>query len=133
MSFTCYLYIRSSILVRVFVRLFVRSFFRSSVSLFVRSSVSSFLRLFFRSSVRSLVRSFVRSFISRTLVLVCNKMNRSLISGIVITAYSPLGSPDRPYPNKEALPVLLNDPVLKEIPKKHTTTVALVRFLRQYK
>ncbi|XP_068696146.1 aldo-keto reductase family 1 member A1-like isoform X1 [Montipora foliosa] len=46
--------------------------------------------------------------------------------GIVITAYSPLGSPDRPYPNKEALPVLLNDPVLKEIAKKHTTTVALV-------
>lgn len=46
--------------------------------------------------------------------------------GIVLTAYSPLGSPDRPHPNKAAAPVLMNDPLLKKIADKHKTTVALV-------
>ena len=50
----------------------------------------------------------------------------AFISGIVIAAFSPLGSPERPLPNKEAQPVLLNDPVLKKIADKHKTTVALV-------
>lgn len=49
------------------------------------------------------------------------------ISGIVVAGYAPLGSPDRPYPNKEVEPILLNDPVLKKIADKHKTTVALVR------
>ena len=49
-----------------------------------------------------------------------------LIAGIVVSGYAPLGSPDRPYPNKEADPIVLNDPVLKKIADKHKTTVALV-------
>jgi len=46
--------------------------------------------------------------------------------GIVLTAYSPLGSPDRPASNKEAEPVVLNNPVLQKIADKHNTTIALV-------
>ena len=43
-----------------------------------------------------------------------------------MTGYAPLGSPGRPYPNKDAEPIVLNDPVLKKIADKHETTVALV-------
>lgn len=43
-----------------------------------------------------------------------------------MSGYAPLGSPDRPYPNKEADPIVLNDPVLKKIAAKHNKTVALV-------
>ena len=45
-----------------------------------------------------------------------------------MTAYSPLGSPDRPYFNKDE-PILLNNPLLKKIADKHKTTIALVSCL----
>lgn len=43
-----------------------------------------------------------------------------------MTAYSPLGSPDRPGSNKDSEPVVLNNPVLQKIADKHNTTIALV-------
>lgn len=43
-----------------------------------------------------------------------------------MTAYSPLGSPDRPYANTDSDPVVLNNPVLQKIADKHKTTIALV-------
>jgi len=49
-----------------------------------------------------------------------------------VTAYSPLGSADRPesfYPNKATEPILLENPVLKTIAEKHNTSTALVRLL----
>ena len=44
-----------------------------------------------------------------------------------MTAYSPLGSPDRPGANADSDPVVLNNPVLRKIADKHKTTIALVR------
>ena len=43
-----------------------------------------------------------------------------------MTAYSPLGSPDRPGANTDSDPVVLNNPVLQKIADKHKTTIALV-------
>ena len=50
--------------------------------------------------------------------------------GIVVTAYAPLASPCRPesiFPDKATEPIMLENPVLKEISKKHNISTALVR------
>ncbi len=47
-------------------------------------------------------------------------------SGIPLTAYSPLGSNDRPQRNKDSHPVLLENEVIREIADQHEVTPAQV-------
>ena len=48
-----------------------------------------------------------------------------MFAGIVLVGYSPLGSPRRLEKNP-ADPVVLEDPVIREIATKHKTTAAQV-------
>lgn len=64
----------------------------------------------------------------RGLPSVAGKQIFCLVAGILLTAYSPLGSPDRPFGDKAKEPVLLQNPVMQKIAEKHNTTSALVNF-----
>lgn len=44
---------------------------------------------------------------------------------IILTAYSPLGSPDRPWATPDE-PVLLDDPKLKDLAKRHNKSPAQI-------
>ena len=50
--------------------------------------------------------------------------------GITMEAYSPLGNPGRPVKN-DTDPVVMEDPVVKEIATKHKATAAQVSQLLQ--
>ena len=65
-------------------------------------------------------------YITAILVKVFHNQKFLFYLGIVVTAYSPLGSPDRPGANTDSDPVVLNNPVLQKIADKHKTTIALV-------
>ena len=46
-------------------------------------------------------------------------------TGIILEAYAPIGSPGRPG-RRDDEPVVLEDPVIKEIAEKHNATPAQV-------
>ena len=52
-------------------------------------------------------------------------------SGIILEAYAPLGNPSRPS-KKDTEPVVMDDPVIKEIAEKHGATAAQVYNLYSY-
>ena len=49
-------------------------------------------------------------------------------AGIVLEAYSPLGNPARPMKSDDD-PADMDDPVIKEIAKKHNASPAQVRYI----
>ncbi|RDD40220.1 Alcohol dehydrogenase [NADP(+)] [Trichoplax sp. H2] len=59
--------------------------------------------------------------------MTCNRwVNHCQRNGVTVTAYSPLGSPDRPGAAASGYPVLLDDPVLASIASKYSKTPAQV-------
>ena len=58
------------------------------------------------------------------IICICYVIN---YAGIVIAAYSPLGSPGRPGRTRQDTdPIVMEDPVINEIAKKHGVTAARV-------
>ena len=55
-------------------------------------------------------------------------LNASLFLGIVFEAYAPLGSPGRRDRVKD-YPIVINDPVLKQIAENHNATPGQVEYL----
>ncbi len=55
-----------------------------------------------------------------------NLVGFSRSSGIPLTAYSPLGSNDRPQANKDSLPVLMENEVVNDIAEQHDISPAQV-------
>ena len=58
-------------------------------------------------------------------------MGNSLITGIVVEAYSPLGNPGNPFLGGKE-PKILDDPVIKEIAQKNAASVAQVWYTHNY-
>ena len=61
-----------------------------------------------------------------TLIKECQEL------GVVVTAYSPLGSPDRPWA-KPGDPILMEDPKLVELAEKYKKTVPQILLRYQVK
>ena len=53
-----------------------------------------------------------------------------IIAGIILEAYSPLGNPGRVSGTKATEPVVMEDPVIKEIAERLNTSPAQVSCLR---
>lgn len=49
-----------------------------------------------------------------------------MYTGIVFEAYAPIGSPSRPFKERDSEPVVMKDPVIKAVAKKHNATPAQV-------
>ncbi len=48
--------------------------------------------------------------------------------GIVFEAYAPIGSPSRPFKERDSEPVVMEDPVIKAVAEKHNATPAQVYY-----
>ena len=60
--------------------------------------------------------------------LTCLHYSMHYIIDILVECYSPLGNPQNPYLNVDE-PVLMEDPVIKEIASKHRVSIAQVIIL----